>query len=57
MSDVSSNDYSAETSDMFAQFEQIRVMVTSEFDVEDGFVEHGVPTFYVGYGRVQRKLS
>jgi len=32
---------------MIAQFEQIRVMVESEFDVEDGFVEHGVPTFYV----------
>ena len=32
---------------MIAQFEQIRVIVGSEYDVEDGFVEHGVPTFYV----------
>jgi len=47
MSNVSSNDYFAEPSDMIAQFEQIRVMVESEYDVEDGFVEHGVPTFYV----------
>jgi len=47
MSNASSNDYFAEPSDMIAQFEQIRVMVGSEYDVEDGFVEHGVPTFYV----------
>ena len=47
MSDVSSNDYFAEPSDAFAQFEQLRVMVASEFDVEEGFIEHGVPTFYV----------
>ena len=32
---------------MIAQFEQLRVMVESEFDVEEGFVEPGVPTFYV----------
>ena len=42
-----SNDYFSEPSDMIAQFEQIRVMVESEFDVEDGFVERGVPTFNV----------
>jgi hypothetical protein len=47
MSNASSNDYSAEPFDMIAQFEQIRVMVEAEFDVEDGFVDHGVPTFYV----------
>jgi len=47
MSDLSSNDYSAEPSNIITQFEQIRVMVASEFDVEDGFVEHSVPTFYV----------
>jgi len=47
MCGASSNDYFAEPFDMFSQFEQIRVMVESEFDVEDGFVEHGVPTFYV----------
>jgi hypothetical protein len=47
MCGASSNDYFAEPLDMIAQFEQIRVMVESEFEVEDGFVEHGVPTFYV----------
>lgn len=47
MCGASSNDYFAEPSDIIAQFEQIRVMVESEFAVEDGFVEHGVPTFYV----------
>jgi len=47
MCGASSNDSSAEPSGMIAQFEQIRVMVESEFDVEEGFVEHGVPTFYV----------
>jgi hypothetical protein len=30
-----------------AQFEQLRGMVGSEFDVEDGFMEYGIPTFYV----------
>jgi len=47
MCGASSNHYSDEPSDIIAQFEQIRVMVESEFEVEDGFVEHGVPTFYV----------
>jgi len=47
MCGASSSDSFAEPLDMFAQFEQIRVMVESEFDVEDGFVDHGVPTFYV----------
>jgi len=47
MSNASSNDYFAEPFDMITQFEQIRVMVESEYDVEDGFVDHGVPTFYV----------
>ena len=47
MCGASSNDYFAEPFDMISQFEQIRVMVESEFDVEDGFVEHGVPTFHV----------
>jgi len=47
MCGASSNDYFAEPLDTIDQFEQIRVMVESEFDVEDGFVEHGVPTFYV----------
>ncbi len=30
-----------------AQFEQLRGTVESEFDVEDGFMEFGIPTFYV----------
>jgi len=47
MCGASSNDYFAEPFDVISQFEQIRVMVESEFDVEDGFVEHGVPTFHV----------
>jgi len=47
MCSASSNEYFAEPSDVIAQFEQIRVMVESEFDVEEGFVEHDVPTFYV----------
>lgn len=28
-------------------FEKIQVMVEAEFDVEEGFVEHGIPTFHV----------
>jgi hypothetical protein len=47
MCGASSSHYSDEPSDIIAQFEQIRVMVESEFEMEDGFVEHGVPTFYV----------
>jgi hypothetical protein len=39
--------YSAEPSGMMSRFEQLRVMVESEFDVEEGFLEHNVPTFYV----------
>lgn len=30
-----------------AQFEQLRGTVESEFDMEDGFMEYGIPTFYV----------
>jgi len=30
-----------------AQFEQVRLLVEAEFDVEEGFVDRGVPTFYV----------
>jgi len=47
MCSASSNDYSAEPADLITKFEQIRIMVESEFDVEEGFVEHGIPTFYV----------
>ncbi|MFQ6086509.1 MAG: site-2 protease family protein [Candidatus Bathyarchaeia archaeon] len=44
---ASSNDHFAEPFDVIGRFEQIRIMVESEFDVEEGFVERGVPTFYV----------
>jgi len=47
MDSASSNDDLTEPYDMIALFEQVRVMVESEFAVEDEFVEHGVPTFYV----------
>jgi membrane-associated protease RseP (regulator of RpoE activity) len=47
MCGASSNDHFTEPTDLIAKFEQIRIMVESEFDVEEGFVEHGVPTFYV----------
>ena len=47
MCSASSNDYSTEPLDIVTRFEQIRVMVESEFEVEDGFVDHGTPTFYV----------
>ena len=30
-------------------FEEVQGMVESEFDVEEGFVDHNVPTFYVRY--------
>lgn len=47
MCSASSNYYFAESSDLVTKFEQICIMVESEFDVEEGFVEHGVPTFHV----------
>ncbi|MFQ5999804.1 MAG: hypothetical protein ACE5J6_03400, partial [Candidatus Bathyarchaeia archaeon] len=47
MCSTSSNDYPVEPPDLITKFEQIHTMVESEFDVEEGFVEHGVPTFYV----------
>ncbi len=47
MCGASSNDHFTEPTNVIAQFEQIRVMVESRFDVDEGFVERGVPTFYV----------
>ena len=44
---VSSTSPFSEPSVDAAQFEQLRGMVGSEFDVEDGFMEYGIPTFYV----------
>ncbi|UCD26905.1 MAG: hypothetical protein JSV75_01940, partial [Candidatus Bathyarchaeota archaeon] len=65
MADASSDDYFAEPVDLIAQFEQIRDMVELEFDAEDSFVEHGVPTFYVrlrkdskeGFLRLTKRLE
>jgi len=51
MCGASSNDAFTQPSDMITQFEQVRGMVESEFVVDEGFIEHGVPTFYV---RMQR---
>ena len=47
MSNVSPNDHFIEPSDAYAQFEQLRIMVEAEFDVEESLIEHGIPTFYV----------
>ena len=47
MCGASSNDNSVEPSDVLTQFEQIRAMVESEFNVEEGLVERNIPTFYV----------
>lgn len=44
---VSSTSPFSESSIDAAQFEQLRGTVESEFDVEDGFMEYGIPTFYV----------
>jgi hypothetical protein len=30
-------------------FEEVQVMVESEFEVDEGFVDHGIPTFHVKY--------
>ncbi len=47
MCSASSNNHFTEPANVIEQFEQIRVMVESRFDVGEGFVERGVPTFYV----------
>ncbi len=39
--------HSIEQADMIGRFEQLRKMVESEFEVEEGFIEHDIPTFYV----------
>lgn len=48
MCSASSSDSFFEPSADFARFEQVRGMVELEFEAEEGFVEYGVPTFYVG---------
>jgi len=46
MCGLPSND-SSEPSAEFAEFEKLHGLVVSDFDVEEWFVEHGAPTFYV----------
>ncbi len=45
---ASSDDYSVDPVGL-PHFEEVQGMVESEFDVEEGFVDHNVPTFYVRY--------
>ncbi len=45
---ASSDDYVADPVEV-PSFEEVQGMVESEFDVEEGFVDHTVPTFYVRY--------
>jgi hypothetical protein len=45
---ASSDDYFADPVDV-PPFEQVQVMVEAEFDVEESFVDHNVPTFHVRY--------
>ncbi len=47
MSSTSSNAPSVESPAESVPFEQLRSIVESELQVEDGFVEYGVPTFYI----------
>ena len=46
MSNTTPTDVSVEPNSI-AQFEQIRNIVESEFAIQEGFVDHDVPTFYV----------
>jgi len=36
-------------------FEEVQNMVNPEFDVEDGFIEHGIPTFYIKYNQESKQ--
>lgn len=45
---ASSDDYFADPVGV-PPFEQVQVMVESEFDVEESFVDHNIPTFHVRY--------
>jgi len=45
---ASSDDYFADPVGA-PPFEQVQVMVESEFDVEESFVDHDIPTFHVRY--------
>jgi hypothetical protein len=46
---ASSDDYLTDPAETLP-FEQIQAMVDAQFDVEEGFVDHDIPTFYVRYG-------
>ncbi|UCC57710.1 MAG: site-2 protease family protein [Candidatus Bathyarchaeum sp.] len=46
MCSASSDEYFADPVGV-PPFEKIQVMVEAEFDVEEGFIEHGIPTFHV----------
>jgi membrane-associated protease RseP (regulator of RpoE activity) len=45
---ASADDYPDDSADL-PTFEQIQVMVDSEFDVKENFVDHDIPTFYIRY--------
>jgi membrane-associated protease RseP (regulator of RpoE activity) len=45
---ASSDDYFADPVGM-PPFEQVQAMVKAEFDVEESFVDHNIPTFHVRY--------
>ncbi|MCZ2808437.1 MAG: site-2 protease family protein [Candidatus Bathyarchaeota archaeon] len=45
---ASSDDYFADPVGV-PPFEQVQVMVESEFDVEESFVDHDIPTFHIRY--------
>jgi hypothetical protein len=45
---ASSDDYLADPVETLP-FEQLHSMVEAEFDVEEGFIDHNVPTFHVNY--------
>jgi len=47
MNNQPSTDSTSESSIEIAQFDQLQALVKSEFQVEDSFLEHGIPTFYV----------
>jgi membrane-associated protease RseP (regulator of RpoE activity) len=51
---ASTDDYINDHADL-PTFEQIQVMVDSEFDVEEGFVDHDIPTFYIQYKEDSKK--
>ncbi len=47
MTNAAPTDFDTEASNLIAQFEQIRSMVEAEFTVDEGFIEHNIPTFHV----------